>query len=186
MLPLLLFFLVERSENECLFLTGSAGTGKTLLLTESLKIKLSKLQAKKIDVKILVSTFYDFNSELLAIYKQHYLKNISNVEFTNMNKLCSDLKTNFDGDDPQNTIKNLLTSLSVKYSESFVILLCDEVRNNWKIGDWNDMVTCHNVIWLLAVNPRSYEGPYKIKVPTSKDVISEQLLINYRNCYQIR
>ena len=51
------FISVSRSEKDCVFLTGSAGTGKTLVLSEALKIKLSKLKHRGKDVKIFVTTF---------------------------------------------------------------------------------------------------------------------------------
>ena len=46
---------VARPAETCLFVWGSAGTGKTLILVEALKIKMSKgeVQSKKKSVKIL-------------------------------------------------------------------------------------------------------------------------------------
>ena len=50
----------------------------------------------------------------------------------------------------------MLQLLSEEYSDSTVIILCDEVRNA-ESEDWSDMETCDNVIWLLAINPRSID-----------------------------
>ena len=50
-----------------MFLTGSAGTGKTLVLCEALKIKLSKLKYRGKDVKIFVTTFNKTASSIDAI-----------------------------------------------------------------------------------------------------------------------
>ena len=71
--------------NSSLFLTGSAGTGKTLVLSEALKIKLSKLKHNGKDVKIFVTTYGYDDTELLDKYRTHYLVNIENINFTNIN-----------------------------------------------------------------------------------------------------
>ena len=42
-----------------MFLTGSAGTGKTLVLSEALKIKLSWFKFRGTDVKMFVTTKED-------------------------------------------------------------------------------------------------------------------------------
>ena len=71
------------------------------------------------------------------------------------------------------------------------ILLCDEVMC-YESPDWSNMETCHNVIWCMAINPRSsaVDGNMKIVPPTSlisiSNVLSQQLLVKYRNCHQIR
>ena len=59
------FISVSRPEEVCVFLAGSAGTGKTLMLSEALKIKVSRLRNRGTDVKIFVTTFDDLNTELL-------------------------------------------------------------------------------------------------------------------------
>ena len=46
-------FPVESSLETCLFVYGSAGTGKTLILCEALKIKLSQLLSQGRRVRIL-------------------------------------------------------------------------------------------------------------------------------------
>merc|ERR1719348_2223338 len=72
----LILEIVSRSFKDCLFLTGSAGTGKTLMLSEALKIKLAKLKHRGTDVKIFVTTFHTWEKELLDKYRTHYLINI--------------------------------------------------------------------------------------------------------------
>ena len=173
-----------------MFLTGSAGTGKTLILSEALKIKLSRLKHRGADVKIFVTTFDDNNTELLDKYRTHYLVNIENINFSNIKQLCHDLNIEYDRFKLQSTMNNLVRSLSDKYTDSLVILLCDEVKcRGWGNGEM-EMVTCHNVVWLMAINPRSGGGTADMNIvypdPTSADVLSHQLQIKYRNCHQIR
>ena len=170
---------------DCLFLTGSAGTGKTLMLSEALKIKLAKLKQRGADVKIFVTTYYDSDTELLDKYRQHYLVNMKNIKFTSINQLCRDLNSKYQYIEPQKTMTNVVRSLSDKYTDSRVILLCDEVRC-YESSDWSNMETCHNVIWCMAINPRSNCFDMKIVPPTSDDVLSQQLHVKYRNCFQIR
>ena len=178
---------VSRPDTDCVFLTGSAGTGKTLTLSEALKIKLSKLKLRGTDVQIFVVSFGTLPTELLDKYREEYLSNIENIVFTNIKQLCGDLNIRFDEWAPQSTMNNVVRSLSDKYAESHVILLCDEVEC-YESSDWSNMETCHNVIWLLAINPRSRFGDVNTKIvpPTFDDVLSQQLLIKYRNCHQIR
>ena len=78
-----------------MFLTGSAGTGKTLMLSEALKIKSSKLKHRGADVKIFVTTFHESDTELLDKYRQQYLVNMGDIIFTNMGPLCDDLNIEY-------------------------------------------------------------------------------------------
>ena len=168
----------------CLFLTGSAGTGKTLMLSEALKIKLSKLKHRGADVKIFVTTYNEIQKELLDKYRQQYLVNMGDIIFTNIEQLCRDLNITYVIYESQSTMNNVVRSLSDKYTDSLVILLCDEVCND--SPDWSEMKTCHNVVWLMAINSYGVGGNMNIVYPTSADVLSQQLLVKYRNCHQIR
>ena len=169
-----------------MFLTGSPGTGKTMMLSEALKIKLSKLKHRGADIKIFVTTFHARNTELLDKYKRDYLVNMGDIIFTDIPQLCADLNFKYDYKEPQSTMNNVVRSLSDKYPDSLVILLCDEVRC-WESPDWSNMETCHNVILLMAINPSSRgDSDMKIVYPTSDDVSSQQLQVNNRNCFQIR
>ena len=135
---------------------GSAGTGKTLMLTEALKIKISRLKENG-KLKIFVTTFRETYTELQDKYKNHYLANLrQNITFTTIPSLCADLKIEFHKSKPQQTLNLMLQLLSEEYSDSTVIILCDEVRNA-ESEDWSDMKTWDNVIWLLAINPRSID-----------------------------
>jgi len=176
--------IVSRSVKDCVFLTGSAGTGKTLMLSEALKIKLSMLKHRgtDIDIKIFVTTFGGWETELLDKYRKQYLVNIENINLTRINQLCGDLNVEFNYDNPQSTMNNVVMSLSEKYTDNLVILLCDEVFCGAS-SDWNKMKTCHNVVWLMAINP---DGCSNMVPPTLENVLSEHLLIKYRNCVQIR
>ena len=71
---------------------GSAGTGKTLILCEALKIKLSQLLSQGRRVRILATTFYEFyTTELLNNFRTKYLVNMKDIEVMGLQKLCHDL-----------------------------------------------------------------------------------------------
>ena len=66
---------------------GSAGTGKTLILMEALKIKLSKLLSQGRKVRVLATTYYDENRELLKKFSDKYLVNMKNIEVMELRKV---------------------------------------------------------------------------------------------------
>ena len=71
---------------------GSAGTGKTLILCEALKIKLSQLLSQGRRVRILATTFNDgLTTELLNNLRTKYLVNMKDIEVMGLDKLCRDL-----------------------------------------------------------------------------------------------
>ena len=110
-----------------MFLTGSSGTGKTILLSESLKIKLSKFKVSGENVKVFVTTYLDVHTELLDKYRNYYLVNIEHITFTSLKQLCKNENIVYENNNPQKTINAVLSSLSSRYCDSFVILLLDEV-----------------------------------------------------------
>merc|ERR1711937_351806 len=60
--------IVEGKPESCLFVWGSTGTGKTLILMETLKIKLSKLLRLGKRVRILATTYNYDDTELQKKY----------------------------------------------------------------------------------------------------------------------
>ena len=95
---------------------GSAGTGKTLILCEALKIKLSQLLSQGRRVRILATGFSDDETtELLNNFRTKYLVNMKNVEVMGLKELCRDLNIQYNyGLTPRDTINKVITSLSDK------------------------------------------------------------------------
>ena len=107
---------------------GSAGTGKTLILTETLKIKLSKLLSLGRRVRILATTFINYGTTELRInFTSKYLVNMKNIEVMSLEKLCHDLNIKYKKSTPRDTINRVITSLSDKYTDTVTLLLVDEV-----------------------------------------------------------
>ena len=75
---------------------GSAGTGKTLILCEALKIKLSQLLSQGRRVRILATTFSDSaTTELLNNFRTKYLVNMKNIEVMGWRELCRELNIDY-------------------------------------------------------------------------------------------
>ena len=90
---------------------GSAGTGKTLILCEALKIKLSQLLSQGRRVRILATSFDIITTELLNNFRTKYLVNMKDIEVMGLRELCIDLNIECEYHTPQDTIKRVITSL---------------------------------------------------------------------------
>ena len=171
---------------------GSAGTGKTLILTETLKIKLSKLLSLGRRVRILATTFTRSDTELLKNFTSKYLVNMKNIEVMSLEELCRDLNIEFDEDTPRDTINRVITSLSDKYrhTDTVTLLLVDEVRPCGKdqtTPDWRHLEVRDNVIWLLGLSPTANcASSTEILPPVNSSVLTRPLIYKHRNCPQIR
>ena len=72
-------------------LYGSSGTGKTLLLVECVKMKVSQYEHKGKPLKIIISTYISDTKQLIQDFKEkynlEYLKEKHDVTFANMFEL---------------------------------------------------------------------------------------------------
>lgn len=184
-------FPVEKCLETCLFVYGSAGTGKTLILCEALKIKLSQLLSQGRRVRILATTF-DAEIKLLNKFKTKYLVNMKDIEVMSFVELCSKLNIEYNYSTPRDTINRVITSLSDNSDTDIVtILLVDEVDpcgSDQTTPDWRDLEVRENIIWLLGLSPRAYYGATSTEVlpPVNSSVLTRPLLFKHRNCSQIR
>ena len=180
---------------------GSAGTGKTLILMEALKIKLSKLLRLGKRVSILATTYYNEYTELQKKYVEKYLVNMKNVEVMYLENLCDDLNIEYDVSIPCYTVNRVIRSLSDSSDQNVTtLLLIDEVMPSTGSGsgagilslgtpDWRDLAVRENVVWLLGLspNPNTYFTPHTEVLPPEKSsVLTRHLVHKHRNCPQIR
>ena len=167
---------------------GSAGTGKTLILMEALKIKMSKLLSLGRRVRILATT-YDDDTELHKKFVEKYLVNMKDVEVMGLEKLCDDLNVEYDYNTPRETVNRVIRSLSDS-SDHVTIILMDEVKScsgGQRTPDWRDLEVRENVIWLLGLSPRaSFASSTKVLPPENSFVLTRHLVHKHRNCPQIR
>ena len=183
----------ESSLETCLFVYGSAGTGKTLILCEALKIKLSQLLSQGRRVRILATTFDDqFTAELLDNFSSKYFVNMKNIEVISLEDLCEEINIEYDYNAPRKTINRVITSLSDKYrdTDTVTLLLVDELKpcsSGQPTPDWRDLEVRENVIWLLGISPRAPGATStEILPPVNSSVHTRHLIFKHRNCPQIR
>ena len=128
-----------------LFIWGHSGTGKTLLLSEALKIKFSRLRALKKDFYAFVVVFNkDKNCALIEDMKQNYFVNLVNVvNFVSLHELRQDVASNKQSNITEVTKDNfekyaksdinaIINGLSQTFSHS--LLLIDEVPSGYLIS----------------------------------------------------
>ena len=170
---------------------GSAGTGKTLILCEALKIKLSQLRSQGRRVRILATGFFDhFTTELLNNIRTKYLVNMKDIEVMGLRELCRELNIKYNSSTPRDTINRVTTSLSDKYSDTVTLLLVDEVFPSYygqPTPDWRDLEVRENVIWLLGLSTRAWNATsIEVLPPVNSSVLTWPLIYKHRNCPQIR
>ena len=176
---------------------GSAGTGKTLILCEALKIKLSQLLSQGRRVRILATTFSGGPTELLNNFRTKYLVNMKDIEVWKLgcgpNGLCRDLNIEWVRETPCDTINRVITRLSdySRETDTVTLLLVDEVwpcHDGQPTPDWRDLEVRENVIWLLGLSPRAYYDATSTEVlpPVNSSVLTRPLIYKHRNCPQIR
>ena len=136
---------------------GRSGSGKTILGAEIVKIKLSQMIERKIDVRVIVSIFTDSESHLLLQnLRENYFKNID-AQVLPFEDLCRDLNIKPDMYQPKDMINKVTGKLS--QMKENIILFVDElfacVDDGQRTPDWSDVTTADNVVWILSVNPAS-------------------------------
>ena len=189
------FFIVENSPFICLFVYGSAGSGKTQMVTEGFKIKLSQLLSQGRRVRLLVTTFSGLLSNPTELQKKiasHYLVNIRNIEVMGLEELCRDqLGIDYDVWNPFETVTNVIARLSETSEPDLVnLILIDEVPpcgSDQTTPDWRQLQVKPNVIFLLAISPIAEDATStKLLPPEDSSICSCHLVHKHRNCPPIR
>ena len=172
-----------------LFVWGSAGTGKTLMLMEALKIKLSKLLSQGRKVRVLATAFYD-EPELVKKFSDKYLVNMKNIEVMDLSELCDELNIEYGRFNPLDTVNRVIRSLSDSSDDTVTLLLIDEVRpcsDDQPDPDWRDLEVRDDVILLLGLSPNAYNASStEVLPPENNSVLTRHLVHKHRNCPQIR
>ena len=162
----------------CIFMGGSSGTGKTLLSSEAVKIKITQLESEKKPVRVIVTSYTKYESALLLQnFKDKYFPNMNtNISVKTFAKLCEDLNIDGDFKYPKDMIKKVVGSLSSSDSEQITIFMCDELKGCDSDGqvsaNWSDLSTAFNVVWILSVNPvglgdeiQNFRPPSVLRLP---------------------
>ena len=177
----------------CIFMGGSSGTGKTLLSSEAVKIKITQLESEKKPVRVIVTMYASSESDLLLQnFKDKYFPNMNtDISVKTFAKLCEDLTMDCDYSYPKEMINKIVGSLSSSDPEQITIFMCDELYGCDDHGqvsaDWSDLSTAPNVIWILSVNPEGASVEMQnFRPPSGPGILSTKLVHGHRNCYQIR
>ena len=186
---------VENSPIICLFVYGSAGSGKTVMITEVFKIKLGQLRSQGKRVRLLVATFSGLFSNPTELQKKiasHYLVNIRNTEVLGLQKLCKDeLNVAYDFWNPFDTVTKVVARLSETSESDLVnLILIDEVPpcgSDQTTPDWRQLQVKPNVIFLLGISPIAQDATStKFLPPENSSICSRHLTYKHRNCPPIR
>ena len=103
---------IAEEEPKNVFLWGSSGTGKTLMLCEALKIKISQLRRRgKKEVRVFVATMGGYQPLLKDIEKK-YLSDINVEGIMDLYDLSAKLNVEYYIDHPQHWLENILSHLS--------------------------------------------------------------------------
>ena len=73
------------------FLYGSSGTGKTLLSSEAVKIKLSQFKQDNKPVRVIVTSYTDDERILLENFRTQYFPNMEDIRILTLRVLCKEL-----------------------------------------------------------------------------------------------
>ena len=173
----------------CILLEGSSGTGKTLLSSEAVKIKISQFDSQDKPVRVIVTKHVksDEGNPLLNNFREHYFSNID-VTIQPIEKLAKDQSLDLDFKHPKAEMTQIMNSLSS--SDQLTILLVDELvacdRDGQVSADWSDLPTAPNVVWILCVRPQGGAEMRNFRPPSGPGILSTKLVHGHRNCYQIR
>ena len=177
------------------FLWGTSGSGKTLLLAEALKMRVSQLRRMGQQVNVIISAMTNIDlllSEIRAKYLPE-LTNMDNVRFLPLPDLARELKCDHDTAHPQQYIETILNSLSAQNSSNpcHTLLLVDEVNpmskdekaNELCKADWSNLTTKDQVDCLISLQTYTDSKTlYHVVPPCNNFIVSQQTLTPHRNC----
>merc|ERR1719367_1456455 len=125
----------EKPKN--VFLWGTSGSGKTLMLAEALKMKISQLRREgKQDVRVIVAAMFARDA-LMKDLQEKYLPDIAKESFMGLSELARKLNVKIDFDHPQSTMSNIIAAQDSQ-SSSHTIILVDEVAPMSEEEEEND------------------------------------------------
>ena len=180
------------------FLWGSSGTGKTIMLLELMSMKVSHHKVQSHQMNIFVTSYLAMpQSQLIQDFKEKYLVHLkSSYKFQCIPfcSLCEDLDLYFDMQHPLAMINSVINQISKKYKNSYNILLVDEVlpvnefSSKNEFSDWSNLnTTQYNIELLIALNPQgiNFMNDFKVIPPPSDfRTLSQQLFGRHRNSFE--
>ena len=177
------------------FLWGSSGSGKTLMLCEALKMKVSQLRRQgKLDIRVIVSMMYGYDLLKKDLTKR-FSSDFATETFINLDDLAKELGIRIDLQNPQSMIQTFLSYLSAQRplpSSSHTIFLVDEVdprsyeEKDAGKANWSSLQATDGVDFIIALSTFSgSKALLKVTPPTDKRILCQRLTTPHRNCAQI-
>lgn len=195
---------VASEQPQNVFLWGSSGTGKTLILTQVLSMKISYFKKNAIKYKVFVTSHLATNPDSLLIhdFRNKYIptqmkdENLQIVHFLELSQEANIYRdrTQIPPEKYVDDINEHCEKLALKYPEHQVVLLIDEIfpsiKNDSleKVSDWSKLHTkIDNLHLLLSLSPQLVEvkSTATFKVIPPGNTLSRQLLTKHRNCLEI-
>lgn len=200
--------MVAAQKAKNIFVWGSSGTGKTVMLAEAVKIRVSQYKQQGKDVRVIISTSNTLSegAPLWRDLQEMYLKDITGIKsirfVKNLTKLAMELKADPAAGHPQTQIGNIVAALSQDTSVH-TILVADEV---WPQGihgrgkkegcklcvegvDWGALAPSDGVDLFMALSTLSMgflSRPVEIVPPRHPDIQPWKLNTPHRNSAAIR
>ena len=177
------------------FVWGTSGSGKTLMLAEALRMKTSQREREGKQVRVFISIM--FGESLMSDLKQKYLPNLTDVgdvtvRFVHLVDLATELDVKYNRNHPRATLENILASLSDHHDTdpNHTILVVDEVipqsdeeEQSGGIADWSYFSSSQDgVDIILALGTFTASRTlHKVKPPSDLQFVCQRLTKPHRN-----
>ena len=179
---------MSKEEARNLFLYGSHGTGKTLILCQVLLMKMASYKRQDRRVRVIASTWKE-DSKLLKDFQEIYLPILAGdetVRIIPIQVLCNQHKIEYIYSNPILVINSLTAALAMSGIQT--VLLVDDVSPVGKKDtpyDWTAIKTYPTVDCLLACNPGSNHTQHHTMTPPNTTTVAHHLLSQHINCQKI-
>ena len=185
---------VDKPVRTNVLVRGGPGSGKTIMIVEGAKVKISKLvEQGTTNLKVIVSSHQVSDEPLLLekLERDFSACDLREVEviFSDLPKICRE--ENITTKNPIDKINQVTAKLSEDNPDKMIILIVDEMEPVEEIAmtetrDWGGLEVRENLVWLIALQPMGWWNE-SVKVPEDSEyVLSRQLIYRYRMSQAIR
>ena len=194
---MIIFFSVEKPVSTNVLVRGGPGSGKTIMIVEGAKVKISKLVVEQPGKKIqvIVSSHHKSDEPLLLEKLEKDFSGL-NLDSVGIDVIFLDLQTfcktsNILTRNPIEKINRVTAKLSEDNPDKMILFVLDEMEPVEEVDmtetrDWRGVKMRKNLIWLIAVQPMGWWNNC-VKIPEDSDkVLSRQLIYRYRMSPAIR
>ena len=185
-----IIFSVKKPVSTNVLVSGGPGSGKTIMIVEGAKVKISKLVVEQpwMKIKVIVSSNHSSDEPLLLqkLTKDFLGLNLNSVgiEVVSLDLPIFCAENKISTKNPIEKINSVTAKLSEDNPDKKLIFIVDEMQPAEEISciiDWSKVEVRYNVIWLIALQPMGWWWKNYPKLPDDSDyVLSRLLLYRYR------